>query len=43
MVHKVRVKPYNRVYKVRAKPYDMPKHIKNGKPFRLYADTYRNQ
>ena len=40
MVHKVRVKPYSVVYKVRVKPYNMPKHIKNGKTFRLYAETY---
>jgi len=39
-MYKVRLKLDNRLYKVRVKPYDMPKHIKKGKAFRLYADTY---
>ena len=42
-MYKVRVKTDNVLYKVRVKPYNMPKHIKNGKTFRLYAETYRNQ
>jgi len=27
----------------KGKTLQMPKHIKNGKTFRLYADTYKNQ
>ena len=45
-MYKVRVKTDNVLYRlettfvVRVKPYNMPKHIKNGKTFRLYAETY---
>jgi ribosomal protein L28 len=41
-LHKVRVKIDDIVHKVRVKPYNMPKHIKNGKTFRLYAEAYRH-
>jgi hypothetical protein len=35
-------KPDDMVNKVRVKPYNMPKHIENGKTFRLYAEAYRH-
>ena len=42
-MYKVRVKTDNVLYKVRVKPYNMPKHIKNGKTFRLYAEAYNQR